>query len=109
MQTSEDMLAAFEDEVCKQAGVMIDCESIMFDVRSFDAIEDISYPPVEYDDDGNPTNFVFQPGGPNKYSVVRAALHHQFVTPFMDELFHTGPGLPGIVNAFCIVKNEPWN
>jgi hypothetical protein len=56
-----------------------------------------------------PTNFIFDPGGPSQFSVVRAAMHHQFVTPFMDRLFHTGPDQPGIVNSFCIVRNEPWN
>ena len=58
---------------------------------------------------GLPDNFVFEPGDANQYSVVRATLQHQFFTPFMDELFQMGPDLPAIVNAFCIVKNEPWD
>ena len=41
-------------------------------------------------------------------AVVRAAMHHQFVTPFMDHLFQMGPDMPGIVNAYVVVKNEPW-
>ena len=49
------------------------------------------------------------PAAPNQYSVVRAAIHHQFVTPFMDKLFRMGPDMPAIVNAYCIVKNEPWS
>ena len=49
-----------------------------------------------------------QPGGAEQYSVVRASLHHRFITPFMDQLFHMGPDLPAIVNAYVIVKNEPW-
>lgn len=108
VQTAADMRAAFEEEVCDKAGAMIDCEAITFDVRAFDNLADISYPPVIFDEDGNPSNFVFEPGGPNQYSVVRAAIHHQFVTPFMDKLFRMGPDMPAIVNSFCIVKNEPW-
>jgi hypothetical protein len=27
----------------------------------------------------------------------------------MDYLFKMGPDLPAIVNAFTIVKNEPWD
>lgn len=97
------------DKLCKEsAGPLMDCDSIEWDVRSFDELKDINYPPVTFDQDGNPTNFVFEPGGPNKYSVVRAAIHHQFITPFMDQLFHMGPDMPAIVNAYCIVKNEPW-
>jgi Flp pilus assembly protein TadG len=99
---------AFHDEVCAQAGAMIDCEQIVFDVRSYDEIEDIQFPEVLFDEDGNPINFVFAPGGPEKFSVVRASIHHTFVTPFMAEMFGMGPDLPAIVNAFCIVRNEPW-
>lgn len=108
VQTADDMLESFKAEVCDKAGPMIDCEAIVFDVRSFTNLADVTYPPVTFDEDGNPSNFVFQPGGPNEYSVVRASIHHQFVTPFMDKLFQMGPDMPAIVNSFCIVKNEPW-
>ncbi|HEX5007462.1 MAG TPA: TadE/TadG family type IV pilus assembly protein [Hyphomonadaceae bacterium] len=109
VQNSGDMANTFSDEVCAAAGPMIDCKQIVFDVRSFDEIEDISYPPVEFDDEGNPMNFVFEPGGPEKYSVIRASIHHQFITPFMDKLFRIGPDMPAIVNAYCVVRNEPWS
>lgn len=109
VQTSADMLAAFRQEACDKAGAMIDCNEIVFDVRAFNTLPEITYPPPEFDEDGLPSNFVFEPGGPNQYSVVRAAIHHQFITPFMDKLFQMGPDLPAIVNAFCIVKNEPWD
>jgi TadE-like protein len=95
VQNSGSMATAFHDEVCAAAGPMIDCEKIIFDVRAFDAIDEISYPPVE-------------PGGPEQYSVIRASIHHQFVTPFMDKLFRIGPDMPAIVNAYCVVRNEPW-
>jgi Flp pilus assembly protein TadG len=111
VQTAGDAAAqatAFQDEVCAQAELLVSCEEIVFDVRSFDEVEDITFPPVEFDEDGNPINFVFEPGGAEKYSVVRAAVHHQFITPFMDKLFQMGPDMPAIVNSFCIVKNEPW-
>ena len=106
--TPEGQLAAFKEEVCDEAGVLIDCNDIYFDVRSFTNLSDVSYPPATFDDDGIPDNFEFSPGGAEEYSVVRAALHHQFITPFMDELFHMGPDLPAIVNAYVIGKNEPF-
>jgi len=108
VQNSGDMQSAFEDEVCNTAGVLIDCTEIDFDVRAFDDLADITYPPVTFDDDGTPTNFVFQPGTANQYSVVRAAMPHQFITPFMDQLFRMGPDMPAIVNSYVVVKNEPW-
>jgi Flp pilus assembly protein TadG len=108
VQGAADMREEF-DKLCKEtAGPLMSCDDIEWDVRSFDELKDIDYPPVQFDSEGVPTNFVFEPGGPNKYSVVRAAIHHQFITPFMDQLFHIGPDMTAIVNACCIVKNEPW-
>jgi Flp pilus assembly protein TadG len=107
VQKSGDMAAAFEAEVCDHAGGMIDCQEIVFDVRNFEDLEDVTFPPATLDEDGNPTNFVFQPGGPNRYSVVRAAMRHKFVTPFMTEIMGGGEN-GAIVNAYCVVRNEPW-
>lgn len=106
--TAEDMEDSFREEVCLHASTMIDCGQIRFDVRAYDTIAEVQYPEVVFDENGQPVNFVFAPGGPNKYSVVRGAIEHTFVTPFMNELFGMGPDLPAIVNAFTIVKNEPW-
>ena len=97
------------DEMCAEsAGPLMNCNDISWDVRAYDELNEIQYPPVEYDANGLPTNFVFQPGGANQYSVVRATIRHSFVTPFMEKLFQMGPDQPAIANAFCIVKNEPW-
>src|SRR5882672_1171941 len=101
VENSTDMQKAFKDEICAHSGLMIDCNEIQFDVRHFKAIKDITYPPVTFDSKGNPTNFKFEPGDAGDYSVVRASIHHQFVTPFMDKLFRMGPDMPAIVNAFC--------
>jgi len=109
VQTSGDMEAAFRSEACAAAGPMIDCNDIAFDVRSFDDLNEAVYPEPEFDENGNPINFVFQPGGPSQYSVVRAAIHHTFITPFMGKFFNMGEDLPAIVNSFSIVRNEPWS
>jgi Flp pilus assembly protein TadG len=108
VQSAANMRDEF-DKLCQEsAGVLMNCDEIQWDVRSFDELSDVDYPPATFDSDGNVTNFVFEPGTSDQYSVVRAALHHQFITPFMDELFQIGPEMPAIVNSYCIVKNEPW-
>lgn len=109
VQSAPNMRQKFEEMCAESAGPLMNCEDIQWDVRSYDALNQIEYPPVEYDEQGLPKNFVFQPGGANQYSVVRATIQHSFVTPFMDKLFQMGPDQPAIANAFCIVKNEPWN
>lgn len=107
--TTNDMWVAFNNEVCAQSGPMLDCSQLMFDVRQFNAIGDITYPPVTYDEFGNPTNFVFDPGGPKTYSVVRASMHHQFITPMLSRAMGLQEGVPAVVNAYSIVRNEPWS
>ncbi len=112
VQSAADTSKAFHDQVCASAGAMIDCNSITFDVRTFDNISQATYPPPQFDKYGNPINFVFEPGGPSKYSVVRSSIHHQFITPFMSDLFDmkdaNNQNVAAIVNSYCIVKNEPW-
>lgn len=109
VQAAADMRQKFDELCAESAGPLMDCDDIQWDVRHYDSINDIEYPPVEYgEDDGLPSNFIFDPGGANEYSVVRATIPHQFITPFMDELFHMGPDKPAIANSFCVVKNEPW-
>ena len=106
--TTNDMSVAFQTEVCAHASTLINCNTIAFDVRTFNSIGAVTYPPATFDEYGNPTNFVFQPGGPKAYSVVRAAIPHHFVTPFMNELMGLADGVPAVVNAYSIVRNEPW-
>jgi Flp pilus assembly protein TadG len=108
VQSTSDKYAAFKQEACDHAAMMIDCNAIYFDVRAFNNLKDVTYPPPEFDENGVPVNFKFEPGGAEQYSVVRASIHHEFITPFMDKLFRMGPDLPAIVNAFVIVKNEPF-
>lgn len=102
------MREKFEEMCADSAGPLMSCADISWDVRAYDELNKIEYPPVEYDEKGLPKNFVFQPGKANQYSVVRATIPHTFFTPFMDKLFQLGPDKPAIANAFCIVKNEPW-
>ncbi len=100
---------AFIDELCAHSGMMIDCNEIDYDVQAYDDLNDATYPAPAFDTDGRATNFVFEPGEANQYSVVRASIPHRFVTPFMDHLFRMGPDQPAIVNSYIIVRNEPWN
>lgn len=113
LQTGEVSVAgntpqAFLDEMCAHAGLMIDCHEIDYDVQHYDDLDDIKFTEPTFDDEGHATNFGFNPGGANDYSVVRASIPHTFITPFMNQLFGIGPDKPALVNSFSIVRNEPW-
>ena len=113
LQTGEISVAgnttqAFLDEMCAHSGLMIDCNDIDYDVRHYENLEDIEFHEPTFDEQGRATNFGFDPGGANDYSVVRASTPHTFITPFMNQLFGIGPDKPALVNSFSIVRNEPW-
>jgi Flp pilus assembly protein TadG len=113
LQTGEISVAgnttqAFLDEMCAHSGLMIDCHEIDYDVRHYDKLEDIEFHEPTFDEEGRATNFGFDPGGANDYTVVRASMPHTFITPFMNQLFGIGPDKPALVNSFSIVRTEPW-
>ncbi|MDP3493828.1 MAG: pilus assembly protein [Hyphomonadaceae bacterium] len=108
VQAATNMRQKFEELCAESAGPLMDCMEIQWDVRKYDRLNEMEFPPIIYDEDGLPSNFIFDPGDANQYSVVRATIHHEFITPFMDRLFQMGPDQPAIVNSFSIVKNEPW-
>jgi Flp pilus assembly protein TadG len=103
-----DLEQAFRDEACVHTIGPLDCNAITFDVRAYDDIGSITFVTPTFDEDGNPTNFQFNAGGPNQYSVVRASVPHQFIAPFMGHLFNIGPDMPALVTSYTIVRNEPW-
>lgn len=109
VQSSGDALEAFLAEACNHTNALVDCDLIDFDVRAYDEMDEIDFPPPEYDEDGRPTNFVFQPGGAYQYSVVRASIQHTFVTPHLGRLFGMSETLPAMLSSFAVVRNEPWN
>ena len=109
IRTAGNNSAAFLAELCAHSDMLIDCNEIDYDVAAYEELGDIEYHEPEFDEDGHATNFNFEPGKSNDYSVVRASIPHSFVTPFMNQLVGLGPENPAIVNSYCIVRNEPWN
>jgi hypothetical protein len=101
--------AAFRAELCAQAGAMLDCNEIDYDVRHYETLAAINFTNPSFDADGRATNFAFQPGNASDYSVVRASMPHHFITPFMDQLFGTTANNAAIVNSYVVMRNEPWN
>jgi Flp pilus assembly protein TadG len=109
IQTAGNTTQAFLDEMCAHSGMMIDCHEIDYDVRHYTDLDDIQFTEPTFNPLGRATNFGFDPGGANDYSVVRASMPHSFITPFMNQLFGMGPDQPALVNSFSIVRNEPWS
>ncbi len=107
IQSADDPAAAFKEAYCGHAGSIISCERLLFDVRAYDNLEDVQFTPVEFDTNGAPKNFKFEPGKSEQISVMRVALPYRFVTPFMQDLF-LGDSKHAIVVGYTVSKNEPF-
>ena len=107
IQKSENPLTEFQAAYCEKAMGMLDCIDVSFDVRAFDAIDDITFPKAKFDQNGRPTNFVFQPGKGDQITAMRVAVPYQFISPMMQNVFQPD-GVPAIIVGYSIAKNEPF-
>ena len=107
IQNSDNPQQMFLEEYCADTPEFMRCEDISFDVRSFDSINEVSFPAPVYNDEGIPQNFVFQPGEGEQITAIRASIPHQFVTPLMRNYFQPSEA-PAILVGYSIAKNEPF-
>ena len=107
VQDAVDPQAYFQAEFCEDAIFLIKCEDVFFDVRSAATLSAVSFPAATFDSDGEPTNFVFQPGSANQVTTMRVATPYRFVTPFMQDVFQPD-GAPAIIVGYSVARNEPF-
>lgn len=106
LRNTSELKQKFVDEYCLYA-TAIKCSDISMDVRSFSRLQDVYFPTANFNALGQPTNFVFQPGGGDDITVIRASIPHRFVTPFMENIFQKD-GAPAILVGYSVAKNEPF-
>lgn len=107
VQDSADPQTFFQTEYCDDAGFLMHCEDVFFDVRSAPSLADVTFPAASFDSDGKPTNFVFQPGAPDQITTMRVATPYRFFTPFMSDIFQPD-GSPAIIVGYSVARNEPF-
>ncbi|MEL7547926.1 MAG: TadE/TadG family type IV pilus assembly protein [Pseudomonadota bacterium] len=107
IQFADDPEAIFQLTYCEFANVLLDCNKVFFDVRSYAELSDATFPAATFSAAGHPTNFVFEPGDSEEITVMRVSTPHEFVTPWMRTAFQAD-GAPAIVIGYTIVKNEPF-
>ncbi|QKV19216.1 TadE/TadG family type IV pilus assembly protein [Oricola thermophila] len=107
IQKSDTPKDDFDAVVCDTAEIVFDCSKVHLDVRSFATVADVTFPDPAFDENGKPTNFVFQPGGTSQITAMRASATHKFITPFLTDILQPD-GKPVILVGFSIFKNEPF-
>jgi Flp pilus assembly protein TadG len=107
VQDAGDPQAYFQTEFCQDAIFLIQCEHVYFDVRSAASLSAVTFPAATFNSQGEPTNFVFQPGSANQITTMRVATPYRFVTPFMQDVFQPD-GTPAIIVGYSVARNEPF-
>lgn len=107
IQKSDNPLTEFQAAYCAKTMSMLDCIDVSFDVRAFDSLDAIAFPEAQFDANGRPTNFVFEPGKGEQITAIRVAVPHHFISPMMQNVFQP-EGVPAIIVGYSIAKNEPF-
>lgn len=107
VQNADDPLAAFRSALCSNLGNLAACESVVIDVRTFPDFGAMDRPPL-IDEDGNPQNENFSPGGGGDVVLVRIAYRYPVMTPFLGQFIGGGGGHFDFYAAAAF-QNEPYD
>lgn len=106
VQAADDPLETFRTALCNNLENLTDCSRVVIDVRTFPDFGDLDRPPL-IDDDGNPQNESFDPGGAGEVVLVRIAYRYDIMTPFLSDVMSDGNGYYDIYAAAAF-QNEPY-
>jgi hypothetical protein len=106
VQQSEDPVGTFQNLLCRNLELVLDCADVVIDVRTFPDFGSIDLEPL-LDDEGNPQNEGFAPGDAGDVVLVRIAYRYDIITPFLDHLLGGARGFVrlGAATAF---QTEPY-
>ncbi len=108
VQGAADPIATFQGILCGELVVAIQCGSNMIiDVRPFNQFQSVSFTPY-YDQDGNPSGNVFNPGTAGDIVLVRVAYNWRIMTPLLGQLLSTASGNRRVIEAAGAFRNEPY-
>lgn len=103
--------AAFEDLLCDNVGIMMDCGDIQYEVihMAADSFTEASTYEPEFDDDGDLVPQPFSVGGANDVILIRTYYKYEFKTPFIGSMLTAGSGVSYVANMSTVVlRTEPY-
>lgn len=106
IQTAADY-TQFRQMLCSGGAGLIDCDKIVLDVRTFAEFTDIAWPPPEYDEEGNITNYGFAPGGAKAITTIKVLYTYEYMTPGLAIFTHGGSREMPIEHTL-VMKTEPF-
>ena len=107
IQKSGDPLGEFNQLLCGEV-TFIDCADLIVDVRNFPSFGDVEFGEY-FDDEGNPTDNEFNPGGAGDTVLVRVAYRWKILTPFLTPYLGDGGGDTKLLHAAAVFRSEPYD
>ncbi len=112
VQTATEPEAFFEEELCDNAVMMLDCSKLQYEVihvspNTFTEAENYE---SEFDEDGNLIPGPFNPGNSNDVTIIRAAYRYEFLTPFLGAMMTGDTDTNALTHvATVVLKAEPYD
>ena len=103
---------AFEDLLCDNVGIMMDCSLIQYEVihMNADTFADASNYEPEYDENGDLVPHPFSVGGACDVIMIRAAYKWNFLTPFISTMLTASSGVDYVSHlSTVIIRTEPYD
>ena len=110
-QLSADPKAAFEEAMCDEVGVMMDCGDITYETINFGSsfTGSTDHTP-QYDEDGNLIPAGFDAGSAEDVILIRLAYRHDFFFPLTGALIEENEGSNSATHVSTVVlRTEPYD
>ena len=107
IQKSGGGLGEFNQLLCDEV-TFIDCADLIVDVRNFPSFGDVVFGEY-FDDEGNPTDNEFNPGGAGDTVLVRVAYRWKILTPFLATYLGDGGSDTKLLHAAAVFRSEPYD
>lgn len=105
---SADPKEIFREALCKQAGILLNCDNVEFEVQTLDHFSDADTVP-DVDESGKLTETPFETGGVSDIVLIRAIYLYPLMTPMIGQFFSDYPGNKKLLMSTVVLQTEPYD
>lgn len=107
VQEAVDPLATFRARICGGLFDLVDCDAVVFSVQSYPDFASANLT-IQLNQDGDPFDTTFAPGGSGGVTVVRVSYRWRFVTPLIGQLLSDNGTNSLLLLSTAAFQNEPF-
>lgn len=107
-QASGDPEMAFSEALCSQAGLLLDCAALEYQVETLESFEEADLEP-EFDEDGHMIPVPFDAGAVSDIVIIRVVYLYPLLTPMIGRFFADSPNNTKLLMATTVMQTEPYD